>query len=88
MLVQSHIREADGSYVLHLLPALPGAWLNGSVKGLRARGGFEVDLAWQDGKLKSYSIRSNYRKAGKVLYAGKVHEFNLSAGSVGSVTNP
>ena len=52
MLLQSH------EDAIVLLPALPAAWTEGSVRGLRARGGYVVDFDWADGKITSYKVRT------------------------------
>ncbi len=61
MLLQSHLRVAPGPsqhYIIDLLPALPTAWKEGSVTGLRARGGFDVSFSWKDGKVVDAVIKS------------------------------
>lgn len=80
MLMQSQLRTPDGRYQLQLLPALPKAWPTGSVKGLRARGGVTVDLAWQDGKLKNAAFHSTNGSAVAVSCNGKEQSLRIPAG--------
>jgi alpha-L-fucosidase 2 len=60
-----------GPYVISLLPALPSSWPTGSVKGLCARGGFEVDIAWKDGRVTSYRIAAKEPHPVKVRIDGQ-----------------
>ena len=74
MLLQSQGGE------IQLLPALPTAWPNGSIQGLCARGGFQVDITWRKGALFSTVITSKHGGSIPVRYAGKVLNLNLRPG--------
>jgi alpha-L-fucosidase 2 len=70
ILLQSHIKEAD-HYIIQLLPALPDSWSDGEVKGLRARGGFEVNITWKNKQVVKGTIKSLLGNDLKVVYNGK-----------------
>jgi alpha-L-fucosidase 2 len=74
MLVQSQAGE------INLLPALPSVWPTGSIKGLRARGAFTVDIVWKDGRLSRATIRSTGGHKCRVRYGDKVTDVTLSPG--------
>ena len=80
MLLQSHARSGDGSYIVHLLPALPSAWPTGHVRGLRARGGFEVDIAWRGGRLTEAVLRSTAGTRCRLRYGEKTIAVQLARG--------
>jgi len=65
---------AKAPYILHLLPALPSAWPSGKVHGLKARGGFEVDITWKDGQLTAASIRSKDGGTFRLYVGGKLSD--------------
>jgi len=74
MLLQSH------NEVIRLLPALPEAWSEGSVKGLKARGGFECDIRWKGGELTEAVIRSEKGGQVKVQYGSDEFMIDLEPG--------
>ncbi len=83
MLLESRVIEsetADSTVEIELLPALPGAWKSGKVSGLRARGGFQVDETWQDGKLISATIHSTTGEPCSVSYGGKTIDLKIKTG--------
>ena len=76
MLLQSHTGEIE------LLPSLPSAWPNGSVIGLRARGGFEVDIEWKSGRLDHAVIRNITGTDCRVRYREKTVSLGTNRGAM------
>ena len=74
MLLQSHNGE------IHLLPALPSAWPSGNVRGLLARGGFTVEIAWHDGVLISAGIHSAVGVSTALRYKDRLIKVDLKSG--------
>ncbi|MEZ4824955.1 MAG: glycoside hydrolase family 95 protein [Bacteroidia bacterium] len=74
MILQSHLGE------LHLLPALPQALNSGSVSGLRARGGYTLDMTWQNGEITALTLHANTDNTCVIRYQNKLTQLPVKAG--------
>jgi alpha-L-fucosidase 2 len=82
MLLQSHARSsaAPRNFIIQLLPALPKAWPTGSVTGLCARGGLEVDIVWEAGTLLRANVRSKLGGRFQVRYGDRAIDLSTEPG--------
>ena len=74
MILQSHNGE------IHLLPAIPEAWSQGRVTGLRARGGFGLDVEWEGGILVSANVTSTFGTFARARYSGSAIDLSFEKG--------
>lgn len=81
MLLQSH------DDVIHLLPALPSNWKNGYVKGLKARGGYEINMEWNANKLTHLKIVANHDGEVTLRYKDTIFSLQLKKGNVYSISD-
>ena len=75
MLLQSHVYDQEG-YVIQLLPSLPTDWKNGQFSGLKARGGFEVAVKWENGQIVDASVKSLLGNKCRIWYNGEYIQVN------------
>lgn len=80
MLLQSHLRDEAGAYYQDILPALPSALPSGEISGIKGRGGFELSIAWDDGRLISLEVTSNQGNKLNLRYRGKLQSLESQKG--------
>jgi len=81
MLLQSHCKTPEGHILVDILPALPDAWQQGSVAGLRARGGIEASFAWQSGCLTALTLTAARDITIQLQYPNASQTLKLQPGS-------
>jgi alpha-L-fucosidase 2 len=77
-IVEMLLQNQEGD--IHLLPALPSVWPTGRISGLRARGGFIVDITWDRGALTRAVVHATRSGLARVRYRGQMHEYRMRAG--------
>ena len=82
MLLQSHLRNEKGEYYLDILPALPSQLVNGKITGLVARGGFEINITWENHKLTTLTVKSRLGNKINLRYKGKMISNTSKIGEV------
>jgi len=82
MMMHSRVQYSGESMLteIELLPALPKIWPNGRIQGLRAKGGFELDIEWREGRLNYAKIRSLLGNLCRVRYAGRCYPIQIQKG--------
>lgn len=80
MLVQSHLETEDGVRRVDLLPALPSAWSEGTLQGVRTRDGFELDIAWENGELRECRLTSHLNRPIEVHYGDHTIRSDMKPG--------
>ena len=85
--LQSHLGN-PGERILQLLPALPEKWASGSIKGLRARGGFTVDMTWNHGIIQKLQIQADQPSVIQLLSDEKVSHLTGETGIIGIPVTP
>jgi alpha-L-fucosidase 2 len=88
MLLQSRYDEAHAAYSIQLLPALPRQWKDGSVSGLRARGGYELSFEWRDGRVTACTVKALRNGAFTLLYNGLQQAVKMKAGQTRKIVMP
>ncbi|MEY5019230.1 MAG: hypothetical protein RLZ22_318, partial [Verrucomicrobiota bacterium] len=80
MLLQCHCTDAKGQRIIHLLPALPPAWNEGRVNGLRTRGGHQFNLAWKQNQAPQVEIIGGRDETITLRYGATTRELQLKEG--------
>ena len=82
MLLQSHLRDDNGDFYQDILPALPSDLSSGKISGIKGRGGFEISIEWENGKLVQVEVKSLLGNNLNLRYSGKLIQQKTSSGDM------